>query len=121
MLIGNISGWHIQTLYVPIIASSCGNTSLAIDVEGYAHVSYYSGHNSLGYVHQHASGWQSGEIVDDLADVGKYNSLGLDRSGNPHISYYDTDNNDLKYAYKDASGWHIQVLDILEIGANSPH
>ena len=29
----------------------------------------------------------------------------------PHISYYDETNADLKYAYRDASGWHIQTVD----------
>jgi len=104
-------GWHIQTLYVPIIASSCGYTSLAMDGGGFAHVSYYSGNHSLGYVHQHASGWQSGEIVDDQAYVGMYTSLGLDGDGYPYISYYDDDNDDLKYAFRNASGWQVQTLD----------
>jgi len=45
--------------------------------------------------------------------VGKYNSMVLDSNGNPHICYYDSSSNtkNLKYAHKDASGWHQEVLD----------
>ena len=30
-------------------------------------------------------------------------------SGYPHIGYFG--NNELKYAYQDASGWHIETVD----------
>jgi len=53
----------------------------------------------------------SAEVVDSEGRVGLFTSIALDSQGFPHISYYDFTNKDLKYAYKDASGWHIETVD----------
>ena len=45
------------------------------------------------------------------SNVGGENSLQLTSTGWPAISYDDSPNGDLKYTYKDASGWHAQVAD----------
>jgi len=46
--------------------------------------------------------------------VGWHTSITIDSSNYPHISYYDYFNWDLKYAYLDGSGWHIETVDAEE-------
>lgn len=51
------------------------------------------------------------EDADNAGAVGIHTSIALDSSGLPHISYYDVDDEYLKYAYKDSQGWHTTVVD----------
>jgi hypothetical protein len=53
----------------------------------------------------------SGIQIVDSGRVGLYASLALDSGDNPHISYYDFMNDDLKYAAWTGSGWNIQTVD----------
>ena len=87
------------------------STSLALDGNGYAHISYFDDVNGdLKYAHQDAAGWHL-ETVDSEGYVGLHTSLALDGGGYAHISYYDYSNYDLKYARQDAAGWHTETVD----------
>jgi regulation of enolase protein 1 (concanavalin A-like superfamily) len=101
------SGWHIET----VDSEGGGSTSLALDGDGYPHISYYDTSNEdLKYAYQDASGWRI-ETVDSEGNVGEDSSLALGGNGYPHISYYDETNYGLKYAYQDAAGWYIETVD----------
>ena len=106
------SGWHIQT--VDSEGEVGWYTSLALDANGYPHISYhdygYYDEGALKYAYLDASGWHT-QTVDSEEGVGRYTSLALDGSGYPHISYLDYTNDDLKYAYQDVFGWHTQTVD----------
>ena len=56
-----------------------------------------------------AANWQI-ETVDSSGDVGSSNSLALDSNNNPHISYYDYTNRDLKYTHYDGI-WNIETVE----------
>jgi len=49
--------------------------------------------------------------VADPKSVGTHTSIALDAAGRPHVSYYDSANADLKYAYRDTDGWHTAAVD----------
>jgi len=49
------------------------------------------------------------QTVDNSGWVGQGTSLALDSNGNPHISYCDRDNENLKYAHFDGT-WHIETV-----------
>ncbi|MGB9586964.1 MAG: carboxypeptidase regulatory-like domain-containing protein, partial [Armatimonadota bacterium] len=98
-------GWHIE-----VIATGCGRSnSLAIDSSGNSHVAYYDLNLTLKYA-KRAGTW-SYETVDSQKFHGEMCSIALNSSGFPCIAYRNGFNGQLNYAYKDGSGWHIEVAD----------
>lgn len=99
------SGWHIE-----VLATGCGRySSLTIDSSGYAHVSYYDSSKTLRYAKRTTSWSQT--TVDSGKFCGEMCSIALNSSGNPHIAYRDGFNGRLRHAWKDVSGWHVEVAD----------
>jgi hypothetical protein len=86
-------------------------TSIALDNNGYAHISYYDYTNrDLKYARWTGSSWVR-QSIDNTGDVGSYTSIALDKNQNPHISYYDNTNGNLKYARLTGAAWSIQTVD----------
>ncbi len=115
--------------------------TLAFTPDGFPGIAYYDeGNGALKYAEFRGGSW-SIEIVDDRppADegvlreapalgegdesgplyglvskkqgVGGFPSLAFDAGGNPRISYFDFDQMDLKYAWKDGGPWNTETVD----------
>jgi hypothetical protein len=115
------SVWSIQT--VDSVGVVGADSSIAVDSSGRPHISYWDYTNKdlkyawYGKVCSHGNGvvyctlafwWRY--TVDSVGDVGEFSSIALDSSNNPHISYYDRTNKDLKYAKWTGSAWNIQTV-----------
>ena len=83
-------------------------TSISIDSNDNAHISYYDTTNSdLKYATcssgcTTASNWDK-VSVDTSGSVGYYTSIAIDSIDTIHISYFDNTNDDLKYVVLDSS------------------
>jgi hypothetical protein len=108
------SGWHLQTVDYRGYAGEYN--SLAVDTNGHPHISYHDGFtDGLKYAYYDGHAWNF-ELVDEddqvgWPQIGDYTSLGLDGDDHPHVSYYDGVRQALKYAHKDAAGWHSEIVD----------
>ena len=81
--------------------------SIAIGSDGTIHIVY--GEKNLH--HAYFDGTWHTEIVDSADDyyIGKYASIALDSSNNPHI-VYSQGSKEIKYAYFNGT-WHIDTID----------
>ncbi len=103
------AGWTIERVHSGKFFNHMGDRSLALDADGNPHIAYGGKH--LYYAWYDGTAWRI-DTVDDSWDVGYCTSLAFDSGGYPHISYYDRDPyGNLKHAYKNETGWHIQTVD----------
>ena len=51
------------------------------------------------------------ETVDSINDVGAFSSLAIGTDGQPHISYYDASNHELRYATNVGNTWIKRTID----------
>ena len=91
-------------------------TSLAIDADGVAWISYYDVSNeALRYAKRSSDGtWETGAGGSGSGaapSYGKYSSLALDASGSPVIAYYDAGSGALKVSHWNGSGFSAETVD----------
>ena len=100
-------------------------TSIAIDSNGFKHISYYdatlSGGRDLMYATDTSGSWVV-TTVDSAGVVGEYTSIAIDSNDVVHISYHDGLNSDLKYATcssgcTTASNWDLVSVDTTSTNA----
>lgn len=86
-------------------------SSLACDAQGNLHLVYFNG-GSLKY-RKKTTTWSAEEIVDSsVQNVGLYPSVTVAASNSePHVSYYDLTNADLKYAFRLGGTWTNSVVE----------
>ncbi len=87
-------------------------TSLGLDSNNKAYISYYDSTNlDLKYITNVSGSWVI-ITIDSNGNVGEYSSLALDSNNNVHIGYYDVTNTALKYATNSLSGaWSVSTID----------
>ena len=108
----DFSGWTIEVVDQ---AGDVGErTSLILDSGGVPHIAYRDTSNHLvKFAFKDHNGWNT-EIVDTEGGDGSYGiSIALNQEFNPSISYGCStypDNGKLKYAWRDGTKWHIEVV-----------
>jgi hypothetical protein len=92
-------------------------TSIGIDASGHPRISYYQeetpeGHYALllKYAYFDGKTWYV-KTLDHHITRGKFSSIAVDQSGNPHIAYSDQGIGDLRYTYFDGLAWDNGVPD----------
>ena len=91
--------------------------SIAVASDGALHVAYFdSGNYRLKYAKRAAgsASWAVETVPDPSGNnVGQHNAIAVDNAGRIHISYFDYDNADLKYAMRPSGGvsWTIDTID----------
>ncbi|HEY48772.1 MAG TPA: hypothetical protein G4O13_01845 [Dehalococcoidia bacterium] len=91
--------WSIEVIDDEDAGFFTGN---AVDGNDAVHIAYYSWDGFTGELRYatNASGTWERETVDSEGITGLYCAIALDSAGKPHISYWEHDNKDLKYARK---------------------
>ena len=92
--------------------------SIAVDSNGYPHISYYQGWDGeLRYAYWDGSQWNI-EIVEGLDSWHDHPSIAVDNSRNPHIVYVRL-NDTCRYAVKSAGIWSNVNIVLKETGGGT--
>lgn len=99
--------WVIECADCPKYFASLTDRSLQVNAGGHPHIAYGGDH--LYYAWYDGTAWYH-ETADGITGVGSHAALALDENGYPHISYCDEAHEAVKYAHRDATGWHVETV-----------
>jgi hypothetical protein len=91
--------------------------SIAIASNGTPHVIWYQTHNADGSTFNHIrhavkqDGVWLARTIDFDFETGKWNSLALDGTGSPRLSYSSLAGGELRFAALESNRWDISVID----------
>ena len=95
------TGW--TSIEIDTLGSVGSFASLALDSNGFVHISYYDETNQqLKYATNLNGSWELSEI-DSVGNVGSHTSISVDTNGAVDISYYDEMNGNLLHSRLDSS------------------
>lgn len=99
--------------YTEIIASGGEYSSFVFDQENRPHIGYHD--NGIKYVWYDGTAWQL-ETVDDEPYCDRWQrdaclSLRLDNANQPHLAYFGVLGTEIRYAWRNDSGWHSELID----------
>ena len=101
--------WTVECVDVSIGFEKLSQRSMALDSDGDVHFVY--GGNHLYYAHGQSPAAATFEVVDYADKVGSGASIAIDTDDHIHISYYDENNQDLKYATNASGQWVSKTVD----------
>ena len=91
--------------------------SIKISDQGVPQIIWYQTHNEDGtpFLHIRYAAKRDGiwttQTIDFDFETGKWNSIALDASGTPHISYSALSGGELRYASLDGDKWSVNIID----------
>lgn len=116
--------WSIETVDAGITTTVSSGpigaySALELDDQGNPHISYsqyfvdsYAGPKpaALYYAVRPTAAWIT-ETVSPVKETGYFSSLALDKDGQPHISYWETNIPDLRYTEWNGTSWETEIVD----------
>lgn len=116
----NSSGWHAEE-----VDAYAGAGDIVLSSGGQPRISFTGfcegggvGPWGLCYAYRDGSGWHI-STVDTAGDTGWYSSLALSSGGQPRISYYEFNGQDLHYAAFNGTTWLTETVDVDKAGQAS--
>ncbi|MCK4328919.1 hypothetical protein KAX02_03645 [candidate division WOR-3 bacterium] len=102
------AAWNIEMPDSPIYSGF--ETAIACDgLE--PHILHYISYptTKVRHIWKTGGGWIKESIEEGTPGCGRWGAITIDSIGQPHVAYLCGSN--LKYAYKDGAGWHIEVVE----------